>query len=71
LSLGRNFDQIEALPARDLDRLLRRHYAYLSAILVDHADLANPYPLIYANGRHSIPSVSESSPLIATNTVSS
>src|SRR6266404_1514127 len=71
LSLRRNFDEIEAFAPRDFERLLRRHYTDLGPVLIDHADLANSYPLIDAHGRHAIPSVSESSPLKAADTVSS
>jgi hypothetical protein len=49
LSLRRDLDQIQALPARDLDRLLRRHYAELIAVIIDDADFTNSNPLIDAN----------------------
>ena len=71
LSLRRNFDQIKSLPASDLDRLLRRHYAELIAVIIDDADFTNANALIDSNRGYSIPSVSESSPLIAADTVSS
>jgi hypothetical protein len=50
---------------------LRRHHADLSSVIVDHADLASPYTLIYSNGRNAVPSVSESSPLIAADRITS
>ena len=71
LSLRRDFDQIQPFSASNLESLLWRHHTNLRAILINYADLANPYSLIYAHGRHAVPSVSESSPLIAADTVSS
>ena len=71
LSLRRNFDKIEAFTARNLERLLRWHHTYLPTVFIDDSDLANPYPFVDSHGRHAVPSVSESPPLIATDTVSS
>jgi hypothetical protein len=51
--------------------LLRRHHADLSSVIVNHADFASPDTLIYSNGWTAVPSVSESSPLIAADTISS
>jgi hypothetical protein len=51
--------------------LLRRHHSDLGSIIVDYANLANSYPFVDSNGRHAVPSISESSPLIAADTVSS
>src|SRR6266849_1250209 len=71
LSLRRNFDEIETFTARDFERLLRRHYTNLGSVLIDHTDLRDSYPLIDAHRWHAIPSVSESSPLKAADSVSS
>ena len=71
LSLRCNFDKIETLAPGDFDCLLGRHDADLSAVFVDNPDLANSYSLIHSNGRDAVPSVSESSPLIAADTISS
>ena len=71
LSLWCNFDKIETFAPCDFDCLLGRHNADLSAVFVDDPDLANSYSLIHSNGRDAVPSVSESSPLIAADTISS
>jgi len=71
LSLWCNFDEIETLAPGDFNCLLGRHDADLSAVFVDDPDLANSYSLIHSNGRNAVPSVSEASPLIAADTISS
>lgn len=71
LSLRGDLDEVQALAARDFDRLLRRHYAELIAVVIDDADFTNADALIDAHRRNAVSSVSESSPLIAADTVSS
>src|SRR5438309_2706419 len=72
LSLRRNLDKVEPFAARDFDRLLRRHYAELGSVLIDYANLANPYSLVDTNRGPAIASVSESSSrLKAADSVSS
>ena len=71
LSLRRDLDQIKSFSSRDLDCLLGRHYSKLVAVVIDYADLTNSNTIVDTNRRHAISSVSESSPLIAADTVSS
>src|SRR5215813_3370743 len=71
LSLWRDFDEIQSFAPGDFDCLLRRHHADLCPVFVDHPDLANSDPFIHSNGRNAVPSISESSPLIAADMISS
>jgi hypothetical protein len=69
LSLRRDLDEIESALARDLDRLLRWHYAKLISVLVDDADFPNSDPFVDSDRRPAISSVPEtSSRLKAANT---
>ncbi len=47
--VGRNFDQIEAALAGDLQRLKGRQNAHLFAVFVDDADFARANPVVDAD----------------------
>jgi hypothetical protein len=72
LSLRRNLYEIKSLAARDFERLLGSHNSYLRAVLVNDANFARSYALVYANRRPAISLISEaSSSLKATDGLSS